>query len=241
MSVEGIGAIAALAEEQATTWGLGAEAQARLSALLGRLHSDPNAPTSIRSLPEAANVHLADSLAALGLAPVRSAASIADVGAGAGFPGLPLAIALPSSPVALVESVGRKAAWLVDLIAEIGAPNASVVHARAEAWPDGLARHDLVTIRAVDALSVLIEYAAPLLRVGGSLVAWKGKRAAEEERDGAVAAGRLGMRLVEVRHVEPYAGSRDRHLHVYEKVDETPEGYPRAPGRARKRPIVADR
>lgn len=230
-----------LAEVQANAWSLGAGAAGRFSALLSRLERDPAAPTSVRSSPEAANVHLADSLAALDFRCVRSATSIADVGSGAGFPGLPLAIALPHADVVLVESAGRKAAWLLDLVAEVGVVNAGVINARAESWPDGIARHDLVTARAVDALPVLVEYAAPLLRLGGSLIAWKGRRRAEEERDGAAAADRLGMLLVEVRYVEPYAGSRDRHLHVYEKVRETPEGFPRAPGRARKRPIVAAR
>ncbi len=230
-----------LAEEQARAWSLGAGAGERFAALLARLERDPAAPTGVRSPADAASVHLADSLAALDLACVRSASSIADVGSGAGFPGLPLAVALPSAGVALLESVTRKAAWLMELVGEVGVLNAAVINARAEAWPDGIARHDLVTARAVDALPVLVEYAAPLLRLGGSLVAWKGRRAAVEERDGAAAADRLGMRLAEVRYVEPYAGSRDRHLHVYEKVGETPEGYPRAPGRARKRPIVAAR
>jgi len=230
-----------LAEEQAEAWDLGPATATRFSALLALLARDPSAPTSVRSPPEAANVHVADSLAALDLSPVRSATSIADVGSGAGFPGVPLAIALPRARAALVESTGWKAAWLMDLVAEVDVGNATVVNARVEAWPNGIGRHDLVTARAVDALPVLVEYAAPLLRVGGTLVAWKGRRVAGEERAGAAAADRLGMRPVEVRYVEPYAGSRDRHLHVYEKVHATPVGFPRAPGRARKRPIVAAR
>ena len=230
-----------LAKEQAEAWGLGETAAARFSALLARLDRDPLAPTSVRSEAYAAKVHLADSLSALDLERVRSAASIADIGSGAGFPGLPLAIALPGALVALTESAGRKAAWLREVVAELGVTNAAVVNTRVEAWPDGISRHDLVTARAVDALPVLVEYAAPLLRVGGALVAWKGRRSVEEEGAGAAAADRLGMRPVEVRRVEPYAGSRDRHLHVYHKVAETPEGFPRAPGRARKRPIVPAR
>ncbi len=230
-----------LAEEQAEAWGLGLETGERFAALLGRLERDPLAPTSVRAPSEAARVHLADSLAALDLACVKSAKNVADVGAGAGFPGVPLAIALAGARVALVESGARKAAWLADLLAEVGVVNAAVANVRAEVWADGFARHDLVTARAVDVLPVLVEYAAPLLALGGSLVAWKGRRIAEEERNGAAAADRLGMRPVEVRHVEPYAGSRDRHLHVYEKVAETPEGFPRPPGRAHKRPIVAAR
>ncbi len=168
---------------------------------------------------------------------MQEADTLADLGSGAGFPGLPLAMSLPGAHASLVESVGRKAAWLSRAVAALGLENVDVVAARAEAWPAGLGRHDVVTARALDALPVLVEYAAPLLRVGGVLVAWKGSRDPAEEADGAAAAGRLAMRLVEVRPVVPYPASRDRHLHVYEKVAPTPEGFPRAPGRARKRPI----
>ncbi len=229
------------AENQAARWRLDADAAGQFAALLERLERDPAAPTSVRSTAEATNVHLADSLVALDLSTVRSAKAVADIGSGAGFPGLPLAIALPGAAVALVESVGRKAAWLADVVSALDLTNATVVNARAEAWPAGRSHYDLVTARAVDALPVLVEYAAPLLCIGGTLVAWKGRRVADEERDGAAAADTLGMRPLEVRYVEPYAGSRERHLHVFEKVRETPAGYPRAPGRARKRPIVSAR
>jgi 16S rRNA (guanine527-N7)-methyltransferase len=84
---------------------------------------------------------------------------------------------------------------------------------------------------------VLVEYAAPLLRCGGVLVAWKGARDDEEERRGAAAAAALGMEVEEVRSVAPFAGARNRHLHVLRKVGATPEGFPRRPGMARKRPL----
>ena len=84
---------------------------------------------------------------------------------------------------------------------------------------------------------MLVEYAAPLLREGGVLVAWKGARSEEEERAGARAAERLGMGAGEVRRVVPFAGARNRHLHVFRKEAPTPDGFPRRPGMARKRPL----
>jgi 16S rRNA (guanine527-N7)-methyltransferase len=86
----------------------------------------------------------------------------------------------------------------------------------------------------------LIEYAAPLLRDGGVLVAWKGRRDGEEELVAAAAAEIVGMELAEIRPVSPYRGADHRHLHVVRKVRPTPERFPRRAGMARKRPLGAD-
>ena len=85
---------------------------------------------------------------------------------------------------------------------------------------------------------MLAEYAAPLLREGGVLVAWKGRRDEAEEAAGATAAGRLGLEVEDVRHVVPYAGARDHHLHIMRKVGPTPDRFPRRAGQARKRPLA---
>jgi 16S rRNA (guanine527-N7)-methyltransferase len=84
---------------------------------------------------------------------------------------------------------------------------------------------------------VLAEYAAPLLRIHGVLVAWKGARSAEEESAGVRAAEALGLEVGPVLHVEPFEGARDRHLHVYRKAAPTPDRFPRRPGMAVKRPL----
>jgi 16S rRNA (guanine527-N7)-methyltransferase len=125
------------------------------------------------------------------------------------------------------------------LAAAAAASNARSVPARAEEWALGEGReaYDVVTARALAALPVLAEYAAPLLRDGGVLVAWKGARDSDEERAGAVAAGELGMGDHEVHRVEPFAGARDRHLHVLRKLGPTPARFPRRPGMALKRPL----
>jgi 16S rRNA (guanine527-N7)-methyltransferase len=83
----------------------------------------------------------------------------------------------------------------------------------------------------------VLEYAAPLLRLGGTLVDWRGTRIHAEEQRAAGAADELGLALDGVQRVEPFEGARDRHLHVYTKVRETPAKFPRRPGMARKRPL----
>ncbi len=186
---------------------------------------------------EAVDVHVADSLVGLEVEDVRRAEVLADLGAGAGFPGLVLAAALPAARVVLVESVGRKAEFLRRAASALGLERAEVVALRAEEWRAGLEACDVVCARALARMDVLAEYAAPLLREGGALVAWKGRRDAEEERGGAAAAARLGLAVEEVREVHPWPEAQARHLHVLRKVAPTPPGFPRRPGMARKRPL----
>lgn len=225
--------IAALAER----YDLPTRAAARLERLHRLLVEDPLAPTAVRDPGRVLDDHLADSLIALELSSVRSARTLADLGSGAGLPGLPLAIALPEANVTLVESSARKSSFLERAIVSCGAGNASVVHARVESWSDGRDRFDVVTARALASLEVVVEYAAPLLEIGGVLVAWRGRRDAEVEQAAERAAELVGMEPVEIRAVQPYPGARSRHLHLMSKVAETPERFPRRPGMAVKRPL----
>jgi 16S rRNA (guanine527-N7)-methyltransferase len=179
-----------------------------------------------------------DSLTGLEVEDLRKAKRIADIGSGAGFPGLVLAVALPQSRVDLVESVGRKCEFIRRTIAEAGISNASVINARSEeiAAGEGRESYDATTARAVGRLSTLAELASPLLRTDGVLVAWKGKRDAGEERQMANAAPQLAMHPEQILAVGPRAGSEHRHLHVLRKLRATPPGLPRRPGIAKKRP-----
>ena len=209
----------------------------QLVSLLRLLLSDPFAPTAVRDPRKALNDHLADALVALELQPIRAASSIADLGTGPGIPGLPLAIALPSAYVWLVESSARRCAFLRRAVAACGVDNAVVVHSRAESWRAGRCRFDVVTARALGPLAVVEEYAAPLLRIGGLLAVWRGRRDPDSERSGARAAVELGLDLAEPKPVQPYEGARHRHLQLALKVKETPPGFPRREGLARKRPL----
>jgi 16S rRNA (guanine527-N7)-methyltransferase len=220
-------------------YGLGEAAVAQLYELHHLLVEDPLAPTAVRDPAKVIDDHLADALSALELEVVRHARTLADLGSGAGVPGLPLAIALPGCEVALVESAARKTAFLERAVAACAAANARVVHTRAEAWPEGLAAFDLVTARALAPLGVVAEYAAPLLAIGGTLVAWRGRRDRSAEAAAARAACELGLEPAGIVPVKPYPAAESRHLHLMSKVTETPRGFPRRPGMALKRPLGA--
>jgi 16S rRNA (guanine527-N7)-methyltransferase len=212
----------------------------RLDDLLDALAAEPDPPTTIRDRADAIERHLADSLEALSIPGVREAARIADIGAGAGFPGLALAVALPDAEVDLIESVRRKCQVIERLAAAAEATRARAVPVRVEDWAveRGREHYDVVTARAVASLPVLLEYAAPLLVRGGTFIAWKGKPDTAEEGVAASVASILGLEGVGVRHVTPFEGARDRNLHVYRKVKSTPDWVPRRPGIALKRPLA---
>ena len=187
---------------------------------------------------------MADSLSGLEIDGLREARRVADVGSGAGFPGLVLAIALPAAGVDLIESVGRKGALISRLAQAAHVDNARAVVTRAEslaavppALGGGREAYGAVTARAVAPLATLVEYAAPLLEPDGVLVAWKGTRDRAEEQAGSAAAERLGLRAEEVRRVVPFEGAKNRHLHLFRKVGPVPADIPRRPGLARKRPL----
>jgi 16S rRNA (guanine527-N7)-methyltransferase len=218
-------------------YGLGDRQLDQLDAVLSGLAADEHAPTTVRDARLAIDVHLADSLAALELGPVRAAGTIADLGAGAGFPGLVLAVAVPGAEVSLVESQARKCAFIERLRTAARIKNARVVCTRVEEWSEGLGHNDVVVARALAPQPVVLEYAVPLLNQGGILVDWRGRRDSAQEAEAACAAEQLGMRLLEIRRTEPYEGVRDHHLHVFEKVAETPSRFPRRAGVARKQPL----
>jgi 16S rRNA (guanine527-N7)-methyltransferase len=183
-------------------------------------------------------VHVADSLTGLEVPELREAKQIADVGAGAGFPGLVLAAALPAAQIDLIESVSRKTAFITQAAAAAGIPNATAITARAEDLARGERResYDVVTARAVGRLSTLAELASPLLRKGGVLVAWKGRRDEDEEAQMDRASASLAMTPEQILDVGGRAGSEHRHLHVIRKSAPTPSNLPRNPGIAKKRP-----
>jgi 16S rRNA (guanine527-N7)-methyltransferase len=212
--------------------------------LLAALAAEPDPHTTVSDPEAALEVHVADSLSGLEVSELSSAGRIVDIGAGAGFPGLVLALALPRAQVDLVESAGRKTAVIDRLIQAAKLSNARSITARVEDYArqpaavgGGREAYDAATARAVGSLALLVEYAAPLLRADGVLVAWKGARDEAEERAGAVAAEHVGMEPASVLAVQPYPSSENRHLHVFRKIAPTPPEFPRRAGMARKRPL----
>lgn len=214
-------------------------ASARLGVLLAALAGDPRSPTTVREPGEALRQHIADSLSGLEIEGLRMAGKVADLGSGAGLPGFVLAIALPSTEIRLVESQAAKCAYMASLAAKLELANVRIVCSRVEEWREGIGAHDVVVSRALASQQVVLEYAAPLLEMGGLLVEWRGKRQPTDEAAAERAAEELGLRLLQTRRVEPFRGALDRHLHVFEKVVATPGRFPRRAGLARKRPLGA--
>jgi 16S rRNA (guanine527-N7)-methyltransferase len=214
------------------------EQRRALETVLELLREERASVSSVTEPARAWRVHVDDSLTGLDVKTLVDAGRIADIGSGAGFPGLVLAVALPASRVDLIESVGRKCEFIQRAIDAAGIANATVLNARSEelATTDRRDSYDAVTARAVGRLSTLAELASPLLREDGVLVAWKGRRDADEEQQLERAAERLAMRPEAILDVGSRAGSEHRHLHVLRKVGPTPPDLPRRAGMAKKRP-----
>ena len=204
--------------------------------MLDLLAADRRSLSSV-SAERAWNVHVEDSLSGLGF--VGEPTRLADVGAGAGFPGLALAAALPRAEVDLIESVGRKCAFIEDAIAAARLENARAVCARAEEWaaqrPPGGGReaYDVVTSQAIGRLAAVAELAVPLLRPAGTLVVWKGRRDPDEEA-GSIEP-RARWRSPSSGWIGSSPGAGNRHLHLLRKVRADPDRAAAPPGMAKKR------
>ena len=220
---------------------LGPAQAAAMRRVLGLLAEERASVSSVTEPERAWNIHVADSLSGLVFPQLAAARRVADLGAGAGFPGLSLALAVPEMQVEMVESVGRKCDFMRRAIAAAQIGNARVVCARSEelARGEGREAYDAVACRAVGRLAQVAELASPLLREGGALVVWKGRRADDEEAELEAVGDQLATRLEEVRAVEPFPGSGRRHLYLVLKAGPTPERLPRRAGLARKRPLRA--
>jgi 16S rRNA (guanine527-N7)-methyltransferase len=185
-----------------------------------------------------ARLHLLDSLVALPLVDEVVPTSALDLGSGGGVPGIVLALARPDVRWTLVDSVGKKADAMRGFVDALRLPNVEVLAERAEVLGRGARResYELVAARACAALPVLAEYALPLLRVGGTLLAWKGSPSAEELRSGASASALLGGGAPAVRPSNaPALG--DHSFVVIDKLRPTPARYPRRPGEPARRPL----
>ena len=170
---------------------------------------------------------------------LEDATRVLDIGSGAGFPGLPLRIAWPGLRLTLLEANAKRCAFLRDLVGELGLVDVEVVKGRAEVAgrdPGHRGAYDLVVARAVAPLSVLVEYALPLLREGGYLAASKGSAAAREVEGAAAALDELGGAVVESVPFQPPGGVRQTIV-IVRKVGQTPERYPRRVGIPSKRPL----
>jgi 16S rRNA (guanine527-N7)-methyltransferase len=194
--------------------------------------------TAIRSRDEVYVRHFLDSLV-LARYWGEPPASLVDIGAGAGFPGLPLKILRPQLQLVLLDSVGKKTAFLSHVVDRLGLGGVRVITGRAEELgrdPRERERHGLVTARAVADLRVLAEYGLPLLRVGGRLLAPKGAAATEEAQAAEHAVRALGGTISAVERIE-LPGLEPRTLVIIEKVAPTDPRYPRGVGLPTRKPL----
>lgn len=223
------------------------DAFARYAELL----RDANTRTNLTRITDPAEIavkHFADSLSVLRAVPdLASGASVADIGTGAGFPGLPLKIVRPDLDVALIDSLGKRLTFLESVVADLGLSGVSLVHARAEDIgrdPAHRNRHDLVVARAVAALPTLLEWCSPLVRPEvGRFVAMKSGDSDAERDASARARTALGVRLEnDVALTLPSTDPDDpeplrRRLYVFSKMRPTQAAFPRRPAEIKAKPL----
>ena len=190
--------------------------------------------TAITEDTQVAKLHLLDSLTVLCCADLRGKTLI-DVGCGAGFPGVPLAIACPEAKVTLLDSLGKRVKWLEETLPQLGI-EAECVTARAEeAVAQRRETYDFATSRAVARLNILLELTAPYVKVGGAVLAMKGAAAKEELNECAGAIKKLGLQLEEVREF-PVDGASHAVI-ILRKIAPTPKQYPRRYAKIKQLPL----
>jgi 16S rRNA (guanine527-N7)-methyltransferase len=197
--------------------------------------------TSITGFEDVQVKHFLDSLTVTLAGQPLVDARVIDIGAGAGFPGLPLKIVFPDMKLVLLESRGKKAAFLEYIVTKLGLADVEVIASRAEEaarFTNFRESFDVVLSRAVAPLPALVELALPFSKVGGVFIAQK-KGAVDTEIEEATRAIKLlGGRLREIKAVDLKELAGGRRLVIIDKVSPTPEAYPRRPGMPAKRPIA---
>lgn len=190
--------------------------------------------TAITEDSQVAKLHLLDSLTVLSALDLKGKKLI-DVGCGAGFPGVPLAIASPETEVTLLDSLGKRVNWLSETLPRLGI-RAECVTARAEeAVADRRETYDYAVSRAVARLNILLELLAPYVKVGGAVVAMKGSAAKEELAECQGAIKKLGLKM-EAFLEFPVDGAGHAVI-VLRKVSPTPKAYPRRYAKIKQAPL----
>ncbi len=190
--------------------------------------------TAITEPAQVAKLHLLDSLTLLTLGELAGK-SLIDVGCGAGFPGVPVKIACPGVKLTLLDSLGKRMAWLEEILPQLGVEAACVTARAEEAVASCREQYDIATSRAVARLNILLELTAPYVKVGGRVLAMKGTAALEELEEAKNAISRLGLKLERVAEF-PIDGTAHRVV-VLKKVKPTPPQYPRRYAKIKQSPL----
>ena len=197
--------------------------------------------TALTAPEDVAVKHIIDSLTAYDAALFDGARTLIDVGTGAGLPGIPLAVYAPHLTVTLLDALNKRVRFLTEVTASMGLQNVRCIHARAEEaarTPEHRAAYDLVVSRAVARLPILLEYTLPFVRVGGTLLALKGRAYAEEQKEARRAAGVLGGGRITARPVHLPGLDDVRAILTVTKERQTPAAYPRGGGAPARRPLL---
>jgi len=171
---------------------------------------------------------------------LKAADTLCDVGAGAGFPSIPLKIMLPELKVTIVDSLGKRLNFLQGLITQLNLKNVTLVHGRAEDVGQNKQyreQFDVVTARAVANMAVLSEYCLPLIKESGNFIALKGPKAEDELKSARKALKVLGGKVIAVKELQLPQSTEERTLILIEKVQATPKKYPRQAGTPHRKPI----
>jgi len=185
--------------------------------------------------------HFYDSISLSFFYPLESVGSIADIGAGAGFPSVPLKIMFPHLQVTIVDSLQKRIGFLNALVATLGLDGVRCIHGRAEdvaRLAEHRDRYDLTTARAVARMNVLAEFCLPFVRPGGAFVAMKGSDPAEELAEAKFAVKELGGEIVSDHAFQLPMEESGRHVIVVRKTKATPRAYPRKAGVPLKQPLI---
>jgi 16S rRNA (guanine527-N7)-methyltransferase len=196
--------------------------------------------TAITEKEEVYLKHFFDSLTASFYFDFTKPFKICDVGAGAGFPSIPLKIAFPHIQLTIVDSLNKRISFLNHLANELNLENVQFIHDRAETFgvnPEYREAYDVVTARAVARMSVLSELCLPLVKVGGHFIAMKALHANEELEKGKKAITTLGGKIEEINNFTLPIEESERTIVVIKKEKQTPKKYPRKPGTPGKMPI----
>jgi 16S rRNA (guanine527-N7)-methyltransferase len=196
--------------------------------------------TAITDDLEIIKKHFIDSISILKSGAIKEGSSIIDVGTGAGFPGIPLKIIMPSLKVVLLDSLNKRINFLNTVISELKLDGIETIHGRAEdfAKKEGYRENfDIATARAVANLSVLSEYCIPYVKVSGHFIAMKGPAALDELKDSRNAIGTLGGKFREIIETHIPGEEINHNIVVVEKVSNTDNKYPRKAGQIEKKPI----
>ena len=197
--------------------------------------------TALTAPEDVAVKHIIDSLTAYDAALFDGARTLIDVGTGAGLPGIPLAVYAPQLTVTLLDSLNKRVRFLTEATVAMGLQNVRCIHARAEEaarTAEHRAAYDIVVSRAVARLPVLLEYTLPFVRVGGTLLALKGRAYAEEQKEARRAAGVLGGGRITARPVHLPGLDDVRAILTVTKERQTPAAYPRGGGAPARRPLL---